>query len=35
MTYLLLWKPRLLLFDRLGGGGSTWAFAPGACTPEK
>jgi hypothetical protein len=20
MTYLLLWKPRLLLFDRLGGG---------------
>ena len=35
MTYLLLWKPRLLLFDRLGGGVSSRAVDPGACTPEK
>ena len=35
MTYLLLWKPRLLLFGRLGGGVSSRAVDPGACTPEK
>jgi len=34
MTYLLLWKPRLLLFDRLGGGGRHGRLIPVHVRPK-